>query len=449
VRKRSGRSLFRIATGLAGRLALGTALAVSLLARASAQTLPPDTWPMYQNAADHNAVFRSPAWAVRWTHAFGGRVNGALSIVGTTMYVESFDKRITALDAQTGRELWNAALPNVAMNAPIVAGGRVFVGTGDNFALSDAPDRYVMGRPEGDSVIAFDVAHGKQLWRFDTVGEDMPTPVYVADNGPPKLIFSNGDDAVRALDPQTGKIIWQAPMIGAATMSSLAEYQGKIYGLSLLGFRYVATYDHNAALLRYQRRSWAIRPDGQYVWQTPFGNADCSPTLADGMVFVEDDVRRALYVADGRGHSEVYALDANTGAVRWKYVDAVGAWSAAGSRETSIAGLYANGDFYESLPFTRRFVAFAGRTGKIVWSFSTHAPVKMSAVERDGKLYFGDTAGWFYVLDARTGNQLQAQHFPQIFAASPPVIVGTTLFVAEDRAVLALPLAADGTLPAR
>jgi outer membrane protein assembly factor BamB len=430
----------------AAALAIPLLLAPTPVPATPQQTLPDRVWPMYQYSPDHEAVFRSPAWSVRWTRPFAGRVNGALSIVGTTLYVESFDKRITALDAQTGHTLWSAPLPNIAMNAPVVADGRVFVGTGDNFALSDSPDRYVMGRPEGDSVIAFDATHGKQLWRVDTVGEDMPTGVYVEDGTRHELIFANGDDAVRAIDTETGRILWESPMVGTATMASLAAYDGKVYGLSLLGFQYVAQNFHDRGKLQYTRRSWAIRPDGQYVWQTPFGNADCSPTVADGTVFVEDDVRRTLSVADGMGYSIVYALDANSGAVRWKYKDAIGAWSAVGSRETSIAGLYANGTFYESLPFTRRFVAFDGRTGQVLWSFPTHAPVKMSAVERDGKLYVGDTAGWFYVLDARTGKPLQAQTFPQIFTASPPVIVGNTLFVAEDRTVLAIPLAPDGTL---
>lgn len=428
------------------RALIGAALASILVAPATAQTLPTSVWPMYQYSPDHEAVFRSPAWAVHWAHPFGGRVNGGLTIVGTRLFVESFDQRITVLDAQTGRELWHAALPNIAMNAPIVADGRVFVGTGDNLVISDDPERYVMGRPEGDSVIAFDVARGTQLWRFDTVGEDMPTPVYLVDGTRPELIFSNGDDAVRALDPASGHVLWQAPMVGAATMSSLAAYDGKVYGLSLLGFRYVLANYHDPNKLRNVRRSWAIRPDGRYVWQTPFGNADCSPTVADGTVFVEDDERRALSADDNRGYSEVFALDANTGAVRWKFTDDVGTWSAAGTRETSIAGLYARGRFYESLPFTRQFVAFEGRTGHIAWSFPTRAAVKMSAVERDGKIYVGDTAGWFYVLDAQNGKQLQAIRFPQIFTASPPVIVGTTLFVAEDRTVLALPIADDGTL---
>ncbi|HYZ14756.1 MAG TPA: PQQ-binding-like beta-propeller repeat protein [Candidatus Acidoferrum sp.] len=424
------------------------ALASLLVAPATAQTLPTSVWPMYQYAADHEAMFRSPAWAAHWAHRLKGRVNGGLSIVGTTLYVESFDKRLTALDAQTGRELWEAALPNIAMNTPIVADQRVFVGTGDSDVLSDETDRYVMGRAEGDSVIAFDTTRGTQLWRYDTVGEDMPTPVYVVDGTRHELIFSNGDDAVRALDAASGKVLWQAPMIGAATMSSLAVYGGMVYGLSLLGFHYVLATYHNPYKLRYQRHSWAIRPDGQYVWQTPYGNADCSPTVADGTVFVEDDERRALSVDDKLGYSEIFALDAHTGAVRWKYTDAVGPWSPDGSKETSIAGLYAHGRFYESLPFTRRFVAFEGRSGHIAWSFSTQAPVKMSAVERDGKLYFGDTAGWFYVVDAGSGKQLQAAHFPQIFTASPPVIVGATLFVADDKTVLALPIADDGTVSA-
>src|ERR1700726_3592385 len=111
------------------RSALIAAALTSLrVAPATAQTLPTSVWPMYQYTADHEAMFRSPVWDAHWAHRLGGRGNGGVSIVGTTLYVESFDKRLTALDAQTGRKLWEAELPNIAMNTPVIADGSIFVG---------------------------------------------------------------------------------------------------------------------------------------------------------------------------------------------------------------------------------------------------------------------------------------------------------------------------------
>lgn len=64
----------------------------------------------------------------------------------------------------------------------------------------------------------------------------------------------------------------------------------------------------------------------------------------------------------------------------------------------------------------------------------------MSAVEKNGRLYFGDTGGTFYVVDAGSGRVLSRRMFPPFFSVSSPVIFGNTLYVANAETVRAIPL---------
>ena len=52
----------------------------------------------------------------------GDKINGSFSVVGKTLYVESFDKHLYAIDYTTGKIRWSAPLSDIAMNSPIVVG---------------------------------------------------------------------------------------------------------------------------------------------------------------------------------------------------------------------------------------------------------------------------------------------------------------------------------------
>ncbi len=416
---------------------------MSLFALALAvATLPLQQWPMYQYESDRNAVFASPQWNVSWRAETGDKVNGGLSIVGTTLYVESFDRKLYAFDALTGILRWSAAVPNIAMNAPIVTNGVVIVGTGEPRLLRDLPfTDVVMGRPEGDEIAAFDTTTGSPVWQFHTEGQDMPTGVLVESRNVPEFVFSNGDSHVYALKAATGALLWKQPINGMSAMSSLAVDGGLLFGISSyssakLWLAALAAGDFN--LPRRYSWTWALRPDGQFVWSMLMGNSDCSPALGGGEIMVESS-----FPADKQaslGYSEVYAADARTGTLLWKYVSGTGPISAKGSSEHSIAGMYDSGTFYESLPFTREFAAFDAKTGRVLWKISTHEAVKMSTVVKEGLLYVGDTDGYLYVLRTADGSALATIKFPGIFTPSPPVIVGNTLFITNAHSVYALRL---------
>jgi outer membrane protein assembly factor BamB len=316
------------------------------------------------------------------------------------------------------------------MTTPIVADHRVIVGTGTSRVLTQTATKLVWGRPGGDEIVALDEGTGRIRWRRSTVGEDMPSPALVNVRGTDAIVFANGDDRLRAWAVRDGRLLWERAVDGIASMSSAAVDRGRVFVVIGDG-SHSGTQDHLIA----------IDPDnGRIVWGAPFGNADCSPTIAGGTVFVEGSNSDAAH-AQPNAFNDVEAVDESTGALRWRWYSNYGTFTNVGSDEEGVAGLAADDTFYEGIPATNQFIAFDGRSGAVRWSLRTDGPVKMSAVEKERRLYFGDTAGTFYVVNARNGHVLSRRTYPTFFSVSSPVIFGDTLYVANNDVVRAIPLA--------
>ncbi|HKU68085.1 MAG TPA: PQQ-binding-like beta-propeller repeat protein [Candidatus Baltobacteraceae bacterium] len=388
-------------------------------------------WPMYQFRADHNAVLASPAMRVSWTRRLGGKINGGLAFAHGALFVESFDRRVSALDARSGRVLWSTEVSNIVMTTPIVADRLVIVGTGTSTVLTQSANALVWGRPQGDEIVALDEGTGRVRWRRSTAGEDMPSPALVNIRGVDAVVFANGDNHLRAWAVRDGHTLWERAVSGIASMSSAAVDGRRVFVVIGDG-SHSGTHDHLIA----------IEPnDGRIVWGAPYGNADCSPTIAARTVFVEGSNADARH-AQPNAFNDVAAVDERTGTVRWRWYSGYGTFTGAGSDEEGVAGLAADGALYQSIPATNEFIAFDARTGNVRWKIRTGAAVKMSAVERAGRLYFGDTGGTFYAVDARSGRVISRTPHRAYFSVSSPVIVGDTLYVADKDVVRA---AAFGT----
>ncbi|HTX58618.1 MAG TPA: PQQ-binding-like beta-propeller repeat protein, partial [Verrucomicrobiae bacterium] len=258
------------------RRALAGAAVLLAYGAAPLSPVPQAAWPAYQYRGDHNAVFAAPPGGAVWKRTFGGKINGALSIVGSTLYVESMgeDRKLYALDLGSGAIRWSAALPNIAMNAPVVAGGIVFAGTGSNHIMVDAGASALIGIPGGDYVIAFDAKSGAPLWRYNTPGEDMPTGAAGVVGETPAFLFAGGDGHLRALSAADGKLLWQNRFPGIAPMSSLALAGNLVVGSSETtpSFTLAAHEAENQADLENDTWTWAARiSDGQFVWVAPHG----------------------------------------------------------------------------------------------------------------------------------------------------------------------------------
>lgn len=389
---------------------------------------------MYQLRADHNAVVNRRGLLRRWRFDAGARINGGLAVAGNTLFLNTFGKQLIALDIRTGQPKWRASADNILMSTPIVSRGLVFVGSGDNSRLSGAagsstyaPPRGglgspIWGRPEGDAILAFDVLNGTKRWQFQTVGEDMASPVYVEN----KLFFANGDLHAYSIDATTGRQLWMHGLEGLATMSSAAYAAGLVF-ISICNDQ------------PYQCETLAIRPNTHaIVWKSPFGNSDSSPTYGQGRVFVSGIVesdRRALH----RGRAVIAALDAITGTARWTFrTDSAGPYTEVGSSERAIAGTYSQGTYYQAIPTHDLLIAFDGGSGKVEWRFHSIAPIKMSPIILGNRLFVGDTAGILYAINSKSGKLLASAVFKQPFTTSPPILVGRNLIIANDSIVYSI-----------
>lgn len=404
--------------------------------RANASAPPADVWPMYQYASSHNAVFEKPGFIVTWNYDAGAQINGGLAVVGNEIFFDTFDHAVIALDSRTGREIWKASTANVTMTTPIVYRGIVVVGTGRNGKLDKSgaaeyaydPGRsknQTWGRPEGDQIMAFDAVSGASKWSYHTVGEDMPSPAFTGK----QVIFANGDLHAYSLDANSGALQWSRSLSGVSTMASANVADGVAFISTCEDVPY---YSCSTAAINTE--------DGAIRWTSPYGNSDSSPTVGDRQVYVSGIVNVPGAFQYG-GYTVVAALDEKSGRVLWTHRSGPGPYTTIGSSERAIAGTYHDGTYYQAITTTSEMLALNARTGKVRWSFHSIAPIKMSPViTSSGKLYVGDTAGVLYTINAKSGKLLYTRTFSAPFSTSPPVIVGGALFVVNGTHVMALNL---------
>src|SRR5580704_4439500 len=187
------------------------------------------------------------------------------------------------------------------------------------------------------------VLHGVK-WTFKAAGPVLSSPA-VADGS---IYFGSNDHNLYALDVATGKLRWKFVTKGRIT-SSPAVADGRVYFGSFDGNFYALNAATGKPLWKFatggERRFSARHLHGAEpaaeVMPDPFDFFLSSPALAAGAVYF------------GSGDGNVYALDAATGTLRWKY-----------------------------------------HTGNVV-----HASPAIS----DGTLYIGSWDSYFYALDAKSG----------------------------------------------
>lgn len=390
----------------------------------------PRKWTNYQRNDGNNAVI-SGNFRYEWSFDPHARINGSLAVVGRTVFVDTFAKKLYAIDITDGKPRWTAKGQGVMMSTPIVAGGLVYVGTGTNHVLKDSGNITVWGRPGGDFVDAFDMTTGQLVWSYKTIGEDMPTPALIGN----RLIFGNGDMHAYALDARTGQLIWKVPLPGITTMSATATAPGEAILVASRGIDYFFAKNASHVI--------AISPQsGRILWSSIRGNSDCSPTVTGAIVVCEGTIN-VLYGNNQGGYmgrNDIDAYDAQTGKRLWRWLGDVGYFPAVGSNERGIAGMAEGGILYQSVPTLNEMVAIRISNGKLLWKFHTAGAVKMSPVSYGGSLIFGDTAGMLYAVSMRTGTiqGLVSERLP--FTTSAPIVFGKTVLIADYNRLLAVPV---------
>lgn len=225
----------------------------------------------------------------KWKHETGGGIFGTPCATDAAVYVGSMDGFVYAIDATNGRLRWKADMGSPLFATPAVSGNVVCLGCN--------------GR-----IVGLNKDSGQELWSVKTLSF-FQSRAAEADG----VFYLGGwDNAVRAIDAATGALRWTAQM-GRSNggRGGISFYYSPAIASPVVGDGrlYVCTNDGLLHALDTAR--------GHELW-TAKAPANCdtfgysSPSFADGTVFVG-----GLGEA-GRGNC--YAIDASTGALRWKAV---------------------------------------------------------------------------------------------------------------------------------
>jgi outer membrane protein assembly factor BamB len=190
-------------------------------------------------------------------------------IVDGTVYVADTSGTVKALDAKTGRPVWNVQLGSSVNGSPAVAGGVVVMGT------------------DAGEVVALDVATGSVVWRFATSGTVRSSPANVGGS----IFVGSEDGNVYALDVAAGHKQWSASL-GAPVTRGVAVSAGVIYAGATGG--QFSALDAASGVVRWSKTDLGIGEAG-------------TPMVANGRVFVASgllevgpsDRLNVLAIADG------------------------------------------------------------------------------------------------------------------------------------------------------
>jgi outer membrane protein assembly factor BamB len=259
-------------------------------------------------------------------------------------------------------------------------------------------------------------------WTFSTNGAIYSSPAVAGG----VVYIGSADGNLYAVEAAGGKLRWKFDAHGRVS-SSPAVVDGVVYVVSLDGNLYAV----DAAT---GKQCWAFATEGEHRFTRPgnlgaFPPTEVVPDPWDFFLSSPTVVGGAVYFGSGDGH--VYAVDAKTGALVWKFKtgDVVH-----GSPAVSGGIVYVGSwDTY--------FYALDAATGALKWKFKTLEDNKIhlmmgipgSAAVASGTVYFGCRDANFYALDALTGAlKWKVPNDGSWVIASPAVAEGVVYYTTSD-----------------
>ncbi|HEY0198396.1 MAG TPA: methanol/ethanol family PQQ-dependent dehydrogenase [Rhodanobacter sp.] len=368
-------------------------------------------------------------------------VNRGVALYGDNVYMATLDNHVVALNAKTGKVIWNKALEaadvGYAMTlAPLIVKGKVIVG--------------VSGGEYGARgfIAALDAKSGKQVWKQYTIpapnepgGKTWPKGAYktgggaawltgsydaetdtlfwgVGNPGPWLATLRPGDnlytDSVIAMNPATGKIKWNYQY----TPNDSWDYDGTNETV-LTDINYQGTA--HKAIVSASRNGWFYAIDrlsGKLIYAERFASATSVSGFKDGKPVTDPAMRPTV-------DKQVLTCPSFLGGKNWWpiSVDPQTHMAYVPTMHTCMTMKGATVSYKAGLPFlgeTFKVIADPAfkdtwgsvqaldlDTGKQVWRFPSALPWNDGMLSTAGGLVFSGSAdGYLYAFDAKTGKVL-------------------------------------------
>jgi outer membrane protein assembly factor BamB len=310
-------------------------------------------------AATGAAIELRPPFRRLWTFHGRALLEFPPAVAYGLVYQLTFDGRLYALDAATGRTRWHRRSDRCGWASPAVDGGMVFVALIGRNCDSQVPGA-------DGVVVALDARTGELRWRR-RIGPVESSPLVAGGS----VFVGDWEGGIYSLAERTGRVRWRFQATdkvkGSVALSAgrvfIGDYGGNLYALDARSGRLI----------------WQASAQSRLFRST--GAFYSTPALAYGRVYL------------GSTDGKVYSFGATSGKLRWSqstggYVYA----SPAVWRRRILIGSY-----------DHRFYALDAATGDTVWRFDADGPISGSATVVDGLVYFSTLAETTYALDATTG----------------------------------------------
>ncbi|MBL8299191.1 MAG: outer membrane protein assembly factor BamB [Rhodanobacteraceae bacterium] len=302
------------------------------------------------------------------------------------LYSAGVDGEVSAIDAASGKVLWNRDVKLKLAGGPGVGDGLLVVGSMDG------------------ELLALDAANGTERWRTRVLAEVVSAPavdrnvVYVRTN----------DGRVYALDANDGKQRWVNDRGTVPLLSLRGNASPRVAGDLLVN----ATDAGKVVALRVS--------DGAPAWEQAIVSAEGRTEVErlsdiDGDLKIDDDV---IYAA--AYHGQVVALSLASGRLLWNR-----ALSSYTNVEVSASQVYAVDDQSQVWALDRT-------SGASMWKQDAlqHRWLSGPAVQGD-YLVVGDLEGYVHWLAIADGKEVARERLSKQAIRATPIVLGDTVYVVD------------------
>ena len=377
----------------------------------------------------------TPAWT---TYVPGGGIVGAGTQYGDgKVFPGSFQDHQMALDAKTGKVLWDTET-----KGPMIFSGSYYEG------------RYLRGGTHDNTMYCFNATTGTILWTFTPNTPDGYFCVGTA--AAYGMVYEpNKDGYLYAIDINTGDLAWKykgpGPLIfpGNPTVAD-----GKVYATTGQAAEYggVTSTSEFACLDAYT---------GELIWKLPieaFAPRESVAVAYGNLYLIPADVTTAVDSISGNEYStigQVWAIGPSSFPATtdsWSMFHHDPAHSAVGQsgpanltlrwKFTTEGAVVSSPSVADGIVYfgsqDKNIYAVNAWSGSLVWKFTTLDRIESSPAVANGKIYTGGDDGYVYCLDAYNGTliwktftdgDIPATFGGAVMLRSSPAVVGDKVYV--------------------
>lgn len=357
----------------------------------------------------------------------GGSSGSGIHYGDGKIFPGTFDAYQMAIDAKTGKVLWETQTTGAMAFSGSFYQGKFFRGGPDN------------------QFYAFNATTGEVLWVFNP-GTEFGSWNVGSAAAYGKIYQVNTDGHLYALDAETGAIAWQYKGPGHIFIAGHPVVaDGKVYATT----GQASSHDPHTGEPSKSEFVCLDAYTGDLLWKLPIeAHAPReSVAIAYGNLYIIPGYiqeRMDIYETP----DEVWAIGSKSWPM-WRQNSANTGAGQSGPTDLSVRWKFATGGAVISSPTVvdgrvyvgsndRNLYCLDALTGNLIWNFTTGAPIKSSPAVADGKVYLGPDDGFVYAIDAQTGNLIWRQNAGGYIEAhldavsrlrSSPVIVAGNLYV--------------------